>query len=106
MGISDHVSGNSFESQLNSAIVHHEKWLKYQGTPHGAAEIVGASQDTVRGEGKIKNASGECGCWAAQEGSSLQAGAVVVVICNFDLVLCLSETPSCSAHRSSLASTL
>lgn len=104
MGISDHVSGNTFKSQLNSAILHHKKWLKYQGTPHGAAEIAGACQDAVREEGKTKNASGECGCWAAQAGSGLQAGAVVMVICNFDLVLCLSAAPTCPAHRSGSSS--
>lgn len=78
--------------------LHHKKWLKYQGTPHGATETTGACQDGVREEGKTKKASGECGCWAAQAGPGSQAGALVMVICNSDPVLCLSAAPGCPAH--------
>lgn len=96
MGISDHISGNTFESQLNSAILHHKKWLKYQRTPHSAAETAGACQDAAREEGKPKNVSGECGCWAAQAGSGLQAGAsgdgYLQLWCGFVLI-CNSSLP-------------
>lgn len=46
------LSGNIFSSQLNSAILHGRRWLKYQGTPQSAAERAGDCQNAVRQEGK------------------------------------------------------
>lgn len=92
------LSRNIFGSQPNSAILHGKRWLKYQGTQHGAAEVAGDCQNAIRQDGKTKNASGDHGCWAIQAGSGLQVGAVAVVIFSLHLVVCLSATPTCPAH--------
>lgn len=85
------LSGNIFGSWPTSAILHGKKWLKYQGTQHSASEVAGDCQNTVRQEGKMKNASGGCGC------SGLQVGAMVVIISSLHLVVCLSATLPCPA---------
>ena len=92
------VTQSYFGSQPNSAILCGQRWLKHQGTPHGAAEGAGDCQNAVREEGKTKNTSGERGCRALQAGSGLQVGAVAVVIFSLHLVVCLSATPTCPAH--------
>lgn len=92
------LSGNIFGTQLNSDILHGKRRPKHQGTPRGATEVAGGCQNSVRQEGKTKNACGEHGCQAFQAGSGLQVGAVAVLIFSLHLVVSLSATPTCPAR--------
>jgi len=82
------LSGNIFGSQPNSAILHGKRWLKSQGTLHGAPAGAGDCQNAIRQEGKPRNTSGERGCWGLQAGSGLEVGATAVVIFSLHLVVC------------------